>query len=150
MAYTPSLYNPYGHQQFQPTTQNMNWGYQPAITQPMMQQPVQNQVPANPVMYVVPVKSFLEAKEYKEQQGAEPPLFMLENQPVFIKKEKDERGGEKFSAYRFSEIPLSDIMPNEENYVTRADLDAFANKIMEALNGKPVAQSSESAVQQAG
>lgn len=143
MAYNPNLYFPTNN--FQP-----NWNYQQSITQPMMPQQTPTQPSAAPVIYVVPVKSFMEAREYKEQPGSEPPLFMLEDQPVFLKKEKDERGGEKFSAYRFTEIPLSDIMPSESNYVTKADFDAFANRVMEALNVESPAKSSESTTKAAG
>ena len=134
MAYDPNLYNPYNSMQFQPT-QQQNWSYNPTVTRPIMQP--QPQYPqAAPVTYIVPVKSVLEIKEYKERQGSEPPLFMLEYDNVFIKKEFDEQGGEKLKAFRFTEIPLNDIMPAEGDYVTKADLENFANKVMEALNGK--------------
>ena len=132
MAYNANLYNPYAPQQFQPS-QNMSWQYQPSFTQPAQQQANQQ---AAPVIYVVPVKSVLEAKEYRENPGTEPPLFMLESDNVFIKKELDEQGGEKLRAFRFNEIPLDDIMPTEGGYVTKADFNEFANKVMEALNGK--------------
>lgn len=134
MAYNPNLYNPYASQQ----SVNPNWMYQPTTTVPIAQP---QHIQATPVIYVVPVKSVLEVREYKEQQGSEPPLFMLEDDNVFIKKELDERGGEKLRAFRFSEIPLNDIMPAEGDYVTKADFDNFANKVMEALNGKCIAES---------
>ena len=135
MAYDPNLYNPYNSMQFQPTAQP-NWVYNPTATRVNIPQPQPQHPQAAPVTYIVPVKSVLEAKEYKEQQGSEPPLFMLEDDNVFIKKEFDEQGGEKLKAFRFTEIPLNDIMPAEGDYVTKADFDNFANKVMEALNGK--------------
>lgn len=125
MAYDPLPYNSYGLQM-------------PGYVPPSMQQP-QHQV-GTPVMYVVRVNDLAEAREYREQPGAIPPLFMLEQDNVFLRKETDEQGGTKFSAYRFSEIPLSDIMPTEGNYVTKADFDAFASKVMEAINGKHPAE----------
>lgn len=133
MAYNPSFYNPYAPQQFQPSMQNMNWSYQPTVTQPPVQPQRQQSAP---VIYMVPVKGIPEIREYKEQQGAEPPLFLLENVNAFIKKEFDEQGGEKLRAFRFDEIPLSDIMPAETSYVTKKDFENFANKVMEALNGE--------------
>lgn len=142
MAYNPNLYSPYGSQQFQPTISYPQVNFQPTMPQmqPMQQGNQQQAQNAAPVTYMVPVNSFMEAKEYKEQPGIEPPLFALSNDNVIIKKEVDEQGGEKFVAFRLTEIPLSEIMPKEGNYVTKEDFDAFANKVMEALNGKPVAQ----------
>lgn len=141
MAYDPMLYNPYGSQRFQPTVSYPQASYQPTVPQMQpIQQGYQQQVQsAAPVTYIVPVNSFVEAREYKEQPGSEPPLFALSNDNVILKKEVDEQGGEKFVAFRLNKIPLSEIMPNEGGYVTKEDFDAFANKVMEALNGKPVA-----------
>lgn len=142
MAYNPNLYNLYGSQPFQRTISYPQVNYQNTMPQmqPMQQGGQQQAQNAAPVTYMVPVNSFMEAKEYKEQPGTEPPLFALSNNNVIIKKEIDEQGGEKFVAFRLTEIPLSEIMPKEGNFVTKEDFDAFANKVMEALNGKPVAQ----------
>lgn len=135
MAYDPMSYNPYGLQM-------------PGYAPPQIHQPQKHS--GTPVMYVVQVNDLAEAREYREQPGALTPLFMLEQDNVFIKKDFDEQGGVKFSAYRFSEIPLSDIMPTEGNYVTKADFDAFANKVMEALNGKRSTEPSETTATEAG
>lgn len=143
MAYNPNLYSPYSSQQFQPTISYPQVNYQPPVPQ---MQPMHNAVP---VTYIIPVNSFMEAKEYKGQPGAEPPLFALSNDNVIIKKEIDEQGGEKFVAFRLTKVPLSEIMPKEGSYVTKEDFDAFANKVMEALNGKSVAQQTPTANSQA-
>ena len=142
MPYNPNLYNPYGSQQVQPTISYPQANYQPTVPQmqPIQQGYQQQAQSAAPVTYIVPVNSLVEAKEYREQPGSEPPLFALSNDNVILKKEVDEQGGEKFVAFRLNEIPLSEIMPKEGSYVTKEDFDAFANKVMEALNGKPVAQ----------
>ena len=126
MAYNPSLYNPYGSQQFQPTI-SYPQQYQPTM-QPMQQQ----QQPINGLTFI----DIDNIDSYQMPAGSvSQPLFV--DAEHFVIKTFDLNGGSSTEAYKATKIPLSSLLgPGNDNNVTRADLEAFKDEIMEAINGK--------------
>ena len=114
MAYDPNLYNPFGRQN----------------TFQMQQSPA---IPVNGIVYVNDIDV---AKGYQMPPNSVSPPLMLKSDNVFIVKETDGSGGATLTAYRFEETPLSSLEKPGEEYVTKADLEAFADQLMEAINGK--------------
>lgn len=121
MAYNPSLYNPYGTQQFQPT-----------ISYPQQFQPTMQQQPVNGLVRIEGIEG---AQMYQmPTNSVSPPLF-LGNEAAFFIKTTDGGGAATLKKYSFKEEPLE---PVSNDYVTKADFNAFAQEIREAINGKPV------------
>lgn len=119
MAYNPSLYNPYGQQQFQ---QNMNWSYQPTHT--AMQ----------PVNGLIKVTGIEGAQMYQLPPGSVSPPLFLESENAFFVKTTDDGGAATIKKYTFEEAPLVDN--GSQEFVTREYFDQQINNIMEAINGQ--------------
>lgn len=113
MAYNPNMYMPYQ--------------YTPTVPVSMQQQQ-----PVNGIVYVDGMEA---VNGYQIPPNSVSPPLMLKSDNVFCIKETDGSGGATVSAYRFEEIPLSSLSASGD-YVTKADFDAFAAKVMEAINGK--------------
>ena len=109
MAYNPNIYNPYN------------------ATIPWSSQQV------NGIVYV---KDLDAAKEYQMGPNSVSPPLMLQSDNIFIIKSTDGSGGGTLTAYKFEEIPLKDLSVPQSDYVTKADFEAFTNKMMEVINGK--------------
>ena len=112
MAYDPNIYNPYGNA--------MNIGMRIGT-------------PVHGINYI---DSIDEVKNYVMPPNSVSPPFMLKSDDVFIIKMVDGSGGATLHAYRFEEIDLPSDGALSNDYVTKADLDAFAARIMEAIDGK--------------
>lgn len=132
MAYDLSLYNAFGSSQ-----PNSNWqSYMPAS----QIQPVNGLVKIDSIeggrMYYLPPNS------------VSPPLF-LSDENAFLIKTTDGGGAATLKKYTFAEAELEP--ENTERFVTRDYFDDWANRIMEAINGKhpvPEQQQGQSAPQQ--
>ena len=121
MAYNPSLYNPYGSQQFQPTVSY------PATYQSTFQ-------PTPSVNGLVRIESIEGAQMYQlPPNSVSPPLFLGEENAFFIKT-TDGGGAATLKKYTFAEAPITDN--NSDDFVTREYFDQQMNNIMEAINGK--------------
>lgn len=111
MAYNPNLYNPYGQTNFQ------------------------QYAPPQPMNGLMQVDSFEGAELYvMPPNSVSPPLFLTSDN-VFFVKTTDAGGAATIKRYRFEE---EEIEPDDtgSDYVTKADFKAFADKVMEAINGK--------------
>lgn len=127
MAYNPSLYTPYGSQQFQPTTGNIgNLSYMPTV-QPISQPPVNGLIRIEGIdgahMYQLPPNS------------VSPPLFLEEENAFFIKR-TDGGGAASLKKYTFQEEEITNN--NSGDFVTREYFDQQINQLMEAINGQHV------------
>jgi hypothetical protein len=133
MAYNPSLYNPYGSQQFQPTISY------PQQFQPTMQPQYQQQFAAQQQQQPINGLTFIDIDNIDSYQmpagSVSQPLFV--DAEHFVIKTFDLNGGSSTEAYKATKIPLSSLLGSgNDNNVTRADLEAFKADIMEAINGK--------------
>ena len=123
MAYNPSIYNPYGSQQFQPTTGMMPNTYAPTYQ------------PQPPVNGLVKIDGIEGAQMYQiPPNSVSPPLF-LANENAFFIKTTDGGGAATLKKYTFAEEPLQ-ANNDSGQYVTREYFDQQMNSIMEAINGK--------------
>lgn len=122
MAYNPNIYNPYLSAASWPTMQAQG-------------------TPVNGLVYIDTVD---DARNYQMPPNSVSPPLMLKSDNVFIIKTVDGSGGAVLSAYRFEEtqLPIATVPGND--YVTKADFDAFASRIMEAINGEYTVPESES------
>ena len=121
MAYNPSLYSPYGPQQFQPTA-----GFSSAVNPTFTQQ--------QPINGLVSVDSYKGVEMYNmPPNSVSPPLFLTSDN-IFYIKTTDGGGAATVKAYRFEEYE----MPSESHsdFVTKTDLEDFERRIMEAIDGK--------------
>ena len=123
MAYNPSLYNPYGSQQFQPTTQNMNWQYQPTQT-------FQPQQPINGLTFIDSIDSI---DTLKMPPGSVSQPYFLKDENKFVIVRFDNMGGFTKELFSFKPEPMNN---NSEEFVTREYFDQQMQNIMEAINGK--------------
>ena len=121
MAYNPSLYNPYGSQQFQPTTGG-NLQYQPTYT------------PQQPVNGLIKVTDIRGAEMYLIPPGSVSPPLFLEDENAFFIKTTDDGGAATIKKYVFEEAPMT--AQNQGEFVTREYFDQKMQAIMEAINGK--------------
>lgn len=129
MAYDPSIYNPYGNQQFQPTVMGQP-GYRPTY------------MPQTPVNGLVWVGGIEGVQMYQlPPNSVSPPLF-LENEDVFFIKETDGGGAATIKRYSFVEDPIQ-ASSGQSDYVTREYFDQQMNNIMEAINGKQPSQTQQ-------
>lgn len=126
MAYNPSLYNPYGSQQFQPTVTQPNWYYQPTVTQ-MQQQPING---------LIKVTGIEGAQMYQLPPGSVSPPLFLEEENAFFVKTTDDGGAATIKKYTFEEAPIANASNNSGDFVTREYFDQQMNNILEAINGK--------------
>ena len=120
MAYTPSLYNPYGSQQFQPTMYTSS--YQPTY------------VPQQPVNGLIKVKGIEGAQMYQLPPGSVSPPLFLEDENAFFVKTTDDGGAATIKKYTFEEAPM--VTAGSGEFVTREYFDQQMNNILEAINGK--------------
>ena len=121
MAYNPSLYNPYGLQQFQPT-----------VSTPLSYQPTYQ--PPQSVNGLVRVESIEGAQMYQlPPNSVSPPLFLGSENAFFIKT-TDGGGAATLKKYTFQEEAITNN--NQGEFVTREYFDQQMNNIMEAINGK--------------
>lgn len=123
MAYNPSLYNPYGSQQFQPT-----------ISYPQQYQPTMQ--PQQPVNGLIKVTGIEGAQLYQLPPGSVSPPLFLENENAFFVKTTDDGGAATIKKYTFEEAPIADTASNPNDFVTREYFDQQMQNIMEAINGK--------------
>ena len=137
MAYNPSLYNPYGLQQFQPTTQaNQLSTFQPTFT------------PNQPVNGLIRVDGVEGAQMYQlPPSSVSPPLF-LSSENAFFVKTTDDGGAATIKKYSFKEEPMA-TNDNSGQYVTREYFDQQMNNILEAINGKHTVPGQQTDNQQA-
>ena len=113
MAYDPSLYNPYGLQQFQPRVQ--------------------------PINGLIQVNGIEGAQMYQLPPGSVSPPLFLKDENAFFVKTTDDGGAASIKKYTFEEAPITNN--NSTEYVTREYFDQQMNNIMEAINGKhPVSE----------
>ena len=123
MAYNPSLYNPYGSQQFQPT-----------ISYPQQYQPtIQPQHPVNGLIKVTGIEG---AQMYQLPPGSVSPPLFLEDENAFFVKTTDDGGAATIKKYTFEEAPIANVDDNPNGFVTREYFDRQMQNIMEAINGK--------------
>lgn len=122
MAYNPTLYNPYGSQQFQPVN---NFSSFIPNNQPVSQQSVNGLIRIESIegaqMYALPPNS------------VSPPMFLSEEN-AFVIKTTDGGGAATLKKYTFDEAPLEETA--DSNYVTKDYLDNRIKELMEAINGK--------------
>lgn len=123
MAYNPSLYNPYGSQQFQPT-----------ISYPQQFQPTMQ--PQQPVNGLIKVTGIEGARMYQLPPGSVSPPLFLEEENAFFVKTTDDGGAATIKKYTFEEAPIADTINNSNDFVTREYFDQQMQNIMEAINGK--------------
>lgn len=129
MSYNPSLYNPYGNQQYQPTTGSL-MQYQPTYT------------PQQPVNGLIKVTDIRGAEMYLIPPGSVSPPLFLEDENAFFIKTTDDGGAATIKKYRFEEAPMTS--QNQGDFVTREYFDQKMQAIMEAINGKhPVPEQPE-------
>ena len=124
MAYNPNLYNPYGSQQFQPTTQAAGMQFQPTIQ------------PPQPVNGLVKINGIEGAQMYQMPPNSVSPPLMWENEPYFTVKQTDGGGAATYRTFKFQEVDLNPS--RSDDIVTRDDFEKFKQEVMEAINGKPV------------
>ena len=101
---------------------------------------MQQQKPTTGPVYVNDID---DVKNYAIPADSMSPPLMLESDNIFFIKEMDKLGSETIHAFKFEEIPIPSSK-SPDDYVTRADFDAFTAKVMEAINGKHAAQESQS------
>ena len=89
-----------------------------------------------PVNGIVYIDSVNDARNYQMPIDSVSPPLMLKSDDVFIIKAVDGSGGATLKAYRFEETELPSDGALSNDYITKADLDAFAARIMEAIDGK--------------
>ena len=131
MAYNPSLYNPYGTQQFQPTSMYTQ-GFQPTYQ------------PQHPINGLIKVTGIEGAQMYQLPPGSVSPPLFLEDENAFFVKTTDDGGAASIKKYTFEEAPIADTNGNPNDFVTREYFDQQMQNIMEAINGKhPVPKQSE-------
>ncbi len=123
MAYNPSLYNPYGSQQFQPT-----------ISYPQQFQPTMQ--PQQPINGLIKVTGIEGAQMYQLPPGSVSPPLFLEDENSFFVKTTDDGGAATIKKYTFEEAPIIDTSNNQNDFVTREYFDQQMQNIMEAINGK--------------
>lgn len=124
MAYDPSFYSPY-YRSFPDA-----WKTNPMPT---------NTMSVNGIVYIDTID---DARNYQMPIDSVSPPLMLKSDNVFIIKTVDGSGGATLKAYRFEETELPSDGALGNDYVTKADLDAFAARIMEAIDGKlPIRES---------
>lgn len=123
MAYNPSLYNPYGSQQFQPS-QLYQPTYTPAYT------------PQQPVNGLIKVSGIEGAQMYQLPPGSVSPPLFLEDESAFFVKTTDDGGAPTIKKYTFEEAPIANTNNNSGDFVTREYFDQQMQNIMEAINGK--------------
>ena len=123
MAYNPSLYNPYGSQQFQPT-----------ISYPQQYQPTMQ--PQHPVNGLIKVTGIEGAQLYQLPPGSVSPPLFLEDENAFFVKTTDDGGAATIKKYTFEEAPIVNADDNPNGFVTREYFDKQMQNIMEAINGK--------------
>lgn len=121
MAYNPSLYNPYGTQQFQPTTMATS-GYMPTYT------------PQQPINGLIKVTGIEGAQMYQLPPGSVSPPLFLESENAFFVKTTDDGGAATIKKYKFEEAPMTASGGSE--FVTKEYFDQQISSIMEAINGK--------------
>lgn len=127
MAYDPSLYNPYGSQQFQPT-----------VSYPQQFQPTMRfQQPINGLIKVTGIEG---AQMYQLPPGSVSPPLFLEDENAFFVKTTDDGGAATIKKYTFEEAPIADTGSNPDEFVTREYFDQQIQNIMEAINGKHTVQ----------
>lgn len=122
MAYNPTLYSPYGSQQFQPSI-----SYQ----QPQAQQPAQS------VSGLTFIDNLDTLATLKMPPGSVSQPYFLKDEDKFAVVTFDNVGGSTTELYSFAKVP----MPSNDNvgdFVTREYFDQKLNDIMEAINGKHV------------
>ena len=124
MAYNPSLYNPYGTQQFQPTVQP-NWQYQPT----------QTFTPQQPINGLIKVKGIEGAQMYQMPPGSVSPPLFLEDENAFFVKTTDDGGAPTIKKYTFEEAPMVTVN-NPGDFLTSEYIDQQINNIFEAINAK--------------
>lgn len=127
MAYNPSLYNPYGSQQFQPT-----------ISYPQQYQPTMQ--PQQPINGLIKVTGIEGAQMYQLPPGSVSPPLFLEEENAFFVKTTDDGGAATIKKYTFEEAPIADMSNNPNDFVTREYFDKQMQNIMEAINGKHTVQ----------
>jgi len=114
MAYDPSIYNPYS--QLYPATNRMNV--------------------LSPTNGLVSVESYEGAQLYNlPPESVSPPLF-LSSDNIFFVKTTDRDGVASIKAYKFEECEIPQAISDSVEYVTKADLTEFENRILEAINGQ--------------
>lgn len=122
MAYNPSLYSPYGSQQFQPTVYPQS--YQPTYT------------PQQPVNGLIQVNGIEGAQMYQLPPGSVSPPLFLKDENAFFVKTTDDGGAATIKKYTFEEAPM--MNNNSGEFVTREYFDQQMNNILEAINGKHI------------
>ena len=135
MAYDPMIYNPY-------------------LNPSMWASNSQKQVNG-----LISVESYEGAQLYSlPPSSVSPPLF-LSSDNVFFVKTTDSDGVPSIKAYKFEECEIPQSPVDNEDYVTKADLVAFEDRILEAINGqhstpepepKPTSRSRKSAAKSSG
>ena len=114
MAYDPTIYSQYN--QLLPATNGMN---------------VQT-----PTYGLVSVESYEGAQLYRlPPDSVSPPLF-LSSDNIFYVKTTDKDGVASIKAYKFEECEIPQAVHDSTEFVTKADLTAFEDRILEAINGQ--------------
>ena len=119
---SPSLYNPYGSAQYQPTASYLQQ-YQPTFQ------------PQQPVNGLIKVKGIEGAQMYQLPPGSVSPPLFLEEENAFFVKTTDDGGAPTIKKYTFEEAPMA-TSGNPGEFVTREYFDQQMNNILEAINGK--------------
>jgi len=121
MAYDPAIYSPYNS--LFPATNRMN------ILQP--------------TNGLVSVESYEGAQLYNlPPDSVSPPLF-LSSDNLFFVKTTDRDGVASIKAYKFEECEIPQAVANNTEFVTKADLVAFEDRILEAINGQHIVSEPE-------
>lgn len=132
MAYNPSLYNPYGSQQFQPTISYHNqYMSSPA---PPSQQPING---------LIWIDSIEEAQMFPLPPNSTSYPLMFRNEPRFAVKTTDGSGAYTIETFSFIKDEV-ETTTNDSDFVTKSDLDKYLDKfkqdILEAINGQSSTQ----------
>ena len=114
MAYDPNIYNPYGTQYVDSSI------YQAA---------------SNSVRYIDSIDEARKVSNQLPPNSLSAPMF-LRSDDVFFIGSTDEYRIPTLTMYRYHEEEIPGAKKDESEYVTKADFDAFATRIMEAINGK--------------
>ena len=120
MAYDPNLYNPMQLRQTSP----YSYGYQP-------------QVPVNGLVRIESIEGA--QMYYLPPNSVSPPLF-LGSENAFYIKTTDGGGAATIKKYVFEEV--KETIQSDSEFVTREYFDSWANRIMEAIDGKHSIQGS--------
>ena len=103
--------------------------YDPMMYNPYLRFPTQAQQPVNGLVFID--KSMIDS--YQMPPGSvSPPLFIDDTH--FVIKTFDQSGGSAVEYFEARSIPMAELVDPHEVTVTKADLDAFEAKIMEAIN----------------